>query len=76
MVYNLVLESRIDSVRVVRGLKKWAEVVEFLKTQLDEWTTSVEIHKFSSDNKTLGCKFVTMSNLLEFVNSPNDKVLK
>lgn len=75
MEYVTVIASFTDEIKIEK-FKEWTQVVEFLKTQLDQWVTSVKLYKFSSDSKTLGYKTVTMSNLFEVVSSPNDKILK
>lgn len=76
MDYSLIIENRHASIRYVNGLKTWKEVTNFLKNNLEQWVISVTICKYSSDNKNLGEKCVTMGNLIEVATSETDKILK
>jgi len=76
MDYSLIIGNHHSSTRYVNGLKTWKQVTDFLKNNLEQWTISVEIFKYSSDNKILGQKYVTMGNLIEVAMSETDKVLK
>jgi len=64
-----------DRTEYFNGIKTWAEVIEFLTNKLDPWTTKVYIYKYSSNQRLLGEKCVTMGNLVEVANSKNDKIL-
>lgn len=76
MDYSLIIENRHSSTRYVNGLKTWKQVTDFLKNNLEQWAISVTICKYSSDNKILGKKRVTMCNLIEVAMSETDKILK
>ena len=78
MEYAITKQSRgktNDRSEYFNGFKTWDEVIEFLTTKLDQWTTKVYIYKYSSNHRLLGQKCVTMGNLIEVANSKNDKIL-
>lgn len=59
----------------VNGLTSWSDVTDFLKNKLDQFTYRVNIYKYSSNDRLLGQKCVTMANLTDVMNSSNDKCL-
>lgn len=76
MRYYLCVEQRNYDAIHVRDLKKWEEVTDYLKNNLETRAWGVDIVKYSSDGKLLGRIFVTMSNFLKVATSTTDKVLK
>lgn len=75
MTYSLILRSGLYDNEYINGLKSWKEVTDYLKTKLKPCVLSVTIYKYSSDNRTLGKLYVTMSNLLKVASSENDKIM-
>lgn len=79
MEYAISTESgtSVESKRTeyFNGLKTWEEVIDFLTNKLDFWCFRVRIFKYSSNNRLLGEKCVTMRNLIHVANSKNDKIL-
>lgn len=75
MTYSLSITRHQADPKSVNGLETWAQVTDYLRNKLDQWTTSVHIYKFSSNNKCLGEKHVTMSNICDVAFSLRDKVL-
>ena len=75
MTYSLEIERNYSDPTYVNGLETWGEVLDYLKHKLDQWTIRVQIYKYSSNDRCLGYKCVTMGNLYEIANAPNDKVL-
>ena len=75
MEYSLIIEKKNADPEYKNGLKQWRDVTAILRNGLDQWTISVHIYKYSSDNRTLGEKHVTMGNLWNVTNSLTDKVL-
>ena len=73
MTYSLVIEYRNSDPKVINGIKTWPEVTGYLRHKLDQWTIKVYIYKYSSDNKTLGEKCVTMANLVDVCLALRDK---
>lgn len=53
----------------------WTQVTQFLRHNLDKWVICVEVCKYSSNNRMLGHKSVTMSNMCDVCLSLTDKVL-
>lgn len=76
MTYSLIIrKGQYNDPAYVNGIKTWTEVIQYLKHKLDQWTTSVHIYKYSSNDRLLGEKRVTMSNLCEVAYSLTDKIL-
>jgi len=75
MTYSLVIIKHQYDPTYINGLQNWSQVTEYLQKKLDQWTTKVSIYKYSSNNKLLGYKCVTMGNLWEVANSLTDKIL-
>jgi Ca2+-binding EF-hand superfamily protein len=75
MTYGLIITRQYHDTKYVNGLKNWENVTNILKNTLPSNTTGVFIGKYSSDNKTLGEKYVDMSNLYKVASSKTDKVL-
>lgn len=77
MTYSLIIEhdQHHGYPTRINDIETWDEVLDYLKHKLDQWTIKVHIYKWSSNNKCLGEKCVTMGNLYEIANTPNDKVL-
>jgi len=75
MEYNLIIGKKNADPEYKNGLKQWRDVTAILRNGLDQWTISVHIYKYSSDNRLLGEKHVTMGNLWDVTNSLTDKVL-
>jgi hypothetical protein len=75
MTYSLIIEHNNAGPTYVNGVETWGEVLDYLRRKLDQWTIRVHIYKWSSNNKCLGERNVTMGNLYAIANAPNDKVL-
>jgi hypothetical protein len=75
MEYSLIIKKRNADPEYKNGLKLWKDVTAIRRNGLDQWTISVHIYKYSSDNRLLGEKHVTMGNLWDVTNSLTDKVL-
>lgn len=73
MTYSLVITRNQSDPQYILGLKTWVQVTHYLRNKLDQWTIKVHIYKLSSDNKTLGEKCVTMSNICEVAFALRDK---
>lgn len=74
MSYSLVInKGQYQDPQFVNGLQTWVQVTDYLRNKLDQWTSSVHIYKFSSDNRTLGEKHVTMSNICDVAFALRDK---
>ena len=73
MTYSLIIEKDNYSPTYVNGLTQWAQVTHYLRNKLDQWTKSVHIYKYGSDNRLLGKKFVTMSNICDVAFALRDK---
>ena len=75
MEYNLIIGKKYADPEYNNGLKQWRDVTAILRNGLDQWTISVHIYKYSSDNRLLGEKHVTMGNHWDMTKSLTDKVL-
>ena len=75
MTYSLIIEHTNSDPTYVNDIKTWPQVTYHLRKKLDQWTIKVHIYKWSSDNRCLGSKCVTMGNLCEVAFALRDKVL-
>lgn len=75
MTYSLAINRHHYDPSYINDIKTWAQVTEYLRNKLDQWTTSVHIYKYSSNDRLLGERNVTMGNLWEVANSLTDKIL-
>lgn len=75
MEYILVIEKRNADPEYRNGLKVWKEVTSILRNELTQSVISVNIYKYSNDDRLLGKRCVTMANLWDVANSLTDKVL-
>lgn len=76
MTYSLVLEGRYDNqFECHNDISTWKEVTDFLRNKLNAWVCKVLIFKYSSDDRTLATKVVTMGNLIDIATSANDKCI-
>lgn len=73
MNYSLTIEHSNSDPTYVNDIKTWPAVTNYLRNKLDQWTTRVHIYKWSSNNKCLGEKCVTMGNLCEVAFALRDK---
>jgi len=73
MRYSLLIERNQADPKSVNGLTQWAQVTNYLRNKLDQWTIRVHIYKYSSDNRLLGEKCVTMGNICEVAFALRDK---
>jgi hypothetical protein len=73
MTYSLIIEHSNGDPTYVNNILTWGEVTGYLKHKLDQWTIRVKIYKYSSDNKLLGEKCVTMGNICEVAFTLRDK---
>jgi len=75
MKYSLVINRNYCDSTCVNDIKTWIGVTDYLKHKLDVRTISVHIYKYSSNDRLLGEKHVTMSNLCDVAYSLSDKIL-
>ena len=75
MTYSLTIVRQHSDPSYVNDIKTWDDVLDYLRNKLDQWTTSVHIYKYSSNDRLLGERNVTMGNLWEVANSLTDKIL-
>ena len=75
MTYSLIIEHKNSDPKHIKDIATWDEVLNILRNGLDQWTIKVHIYKWSSNDRCLGSKCVTMGNLWDIANSANDKVL-
>ena len=75
MTYSLVIKIDNSDPKYVNGIDNWDKVKETLKNELPFRTISVEIYKFSKNNKCLGQRLVSMRNLYKVVTSDSDKYI-
>lgn len=73
MTYSLTIEHNHSDPTYVNGLTQWVQVTNYLRNKLDQWTISVHICKYSSDDRLLGETHVTMGNLCEVAFALRDK---
>lgn len=73
MTYSLVIEYGNSDPKYVNDIKTWGEVTEYLRHKLDQWVSRVHIYKYSSDDRLLGEKCVTMANICEVAFTLRDK---
>ena len=73
MTYSLIIEHSNSDPSYVLNIKTWEEVTNYLRNKLDQWVIRVKIYKYSSDNKLLGEKCVTMGNICEVAFALRDK---
>lgn len=75
MTYSIVVERMNNDPIHYNDIKTWEGVTKILKHGLSSITTAATIYKYSSDNKCLGQKRVTMGNLVDVATSLRDKCL-
>lgn len=77
MTYSLTIirenNSKVGDFEYINGIETWPQVTDYLRNKLDQWTKKVHIYKYSSDDKLLGEKCVTMGNLCEVAFALRDK---
>jgi len=73
MTYSLVISHTHSDPTYVNGIKTWEEVTGYLRHKLDQWVSRVYIYKYSSDDRLLGEKCVTMGNICEVAFTLRDK---
>ena len=75
MTYSIVVERKMNDPVYHKDIKTWGDVTKILRHGLSSITTAATIYKYSSDNKCLGQKRVTMGNLVDVATSLRDKCL-
>ncbi len=75
MTYRLTIERNHADPTYVNGIETWDEVLYYLKYKLDRLVIRVQIYKYSSNDRCLGYKFVTMSSMWYVLTVGTDKVL-
>ena len=75
MTYSLEIEHKYSDPTYVNGIETWDEVLDYLKHKLDQWAIGVQIYKYSSNDKCLGYKYVTVGSLWSVLTVGTDKVL-
>ncbi len=73
MTYSLIIKRSQSDPIYVNGLTQWVQVTTYLRKKLDQWTIKVHIYKWSSDNRCLGSKCVTMGNICDVAFALRDK---
>ena len=77
MTYSLTVvranSNQLGNCTYVNGLTQWSQVTHYLRNKLDQYVVKVYIYKYSSDNRVLGQKCVTMANLCEVAFALRDK---
>ena len=75
MTYSLIIEHANSDPTYVNDIKTWPQVTYHLRKKLDQRTTRVHIYKWSSNNRCLGEKWVTMANICDVAFALRDIVL-
>lgn len=75
MKYSINIEKNNMANNTGRETEKWEDVVNLLKNGLTFDTRKVRIFKYSSDEKLVAQKDVTMGNIFEVANSASDEIL-
>ena len=75
MKYSLTIEHNNSSPSYKNDIKTWSEVLDILRNGLDQWAIRVYVYKWSSNNRCLGSRCVTMGNLWNICWDGTDKVL-
>lgn len=75
MTYSLIIEHNYSDPTYVNDIKTWEKVLDYLRNKLGHLVVRVHIFKWSSNNRLLGDKVVSMGNLYAVASSKNDKVL-
>lgn len=75
MTYSLTIERNNADPKYINDITSWDDVSDILRHKLDQWTIRVHIYKWSSNNRCLGKKCVTMGNLWDVCWNGTDKVL-
>lgn len=75
MTYSMVIKRANGDPTYKNGIPTWNDVTDILRKGLDQWTTNVHIYKYSSNDRLLGEKCVTMGNLWDVANSPKDNIV-
>ena len=75
MSYGLIIKRHNADPTYKNGIGTWKEVLDIIRSGLDQWTVGVHIYKYSSNDRLLGKKYVTMGNLWVVANSDTDKIL-
>lgn len=75
MKYGMIIEYNNSDPKHINDIATWGDVLDILRNRLDQWTIKVHIYKWSSNDRCLGHRCVTMGNLWDIANSANDKVL-
>lgn len=78
MTYSLTITRRNNNSNAkdfecINGLTQWVQVTNYLRNKLDQWTIGVHIYKYSSDDRLLGERYVTMGNICEVAFALRDK---
>ena len=73
MTYSLTIEYKNSDPTYVNDILTWPQVTGYLRHKLDQWAIRVHIYKYSSDDRLLGEKCVTMSNIVDVCLSLRDK---
>lgn len=76
MTYSLLFEGRYNNqFEYHNDISTWKEVTDFLRNKLNAWVCKVVIVKYSSNDRILAEKVVTMGNLIDIATSANDKCI-
>ena len=73
MRYGMIISKHNADPEYKNDIADWRGVTSILRNGLDQWTTSVHIYKYSSDNRLLGEKHVTMGNICDVAFALRDK---
>ena len=75
MKYSMTIEYNNSDPKYINDITTWGDVLDTLRHRLDQWVIKVHIYKWSSNNRCLGSRCVTMGNLYFVAGSPTDKIL-
>ena len=75
MTYRMTIEYKDSYPKYINDIATWGDVLDTLRHRLDQNAIRVHIYKWSSNNRCLGHRCVTMGNLYFVAGSPTDKIL-
>ena len=73
MKYSMIIEYNNSDPKHINDIATWPEVTYYLRHKLDQWAIMVHIYKYSSDDRLLGEKCITLSNLVDVCLALRDK---
>ena len=73
MKYSMTIEYNNSDPKYINDITTWGDVLDTLRHRLDQWAIKVHIYKWSSNNRCLGHRCVTMGNICEVAFTLRDK---